>query len=260
MNGDAAESPPGAGFVAMMLSVVAVASSVAGRSTSSVELLINVVFRGVADPETLSVVALKNPAPRTVVVRRPEPTFAAEGQRLVMVGVVAFTSSDIEMFWVLFVVGTPLAVMTNLPAYGAACGSKPVGSAEIVSVAGTPGRATPLAGVTVAQVAPCNAAVKDTGPPLAISCRVCDVGGFGGGVKLMVVALTDNVGSGAVTVSVTVIKTGEANPVAATLTDALKVPTGRPVGFTRTVSEAGSLPESGLTVSHSAFEGVMDVV
>ena len=109
-------------------------------------------------------------------------------------------------------------------------------------------------------MAPCEAAVKDTGPPLAISFSVCDAGGLGGAVKLSVVALTDNVGSGAVTDKVTGIKTGDANPVAATLTEALKVPTGRPVGLTRTVSVAGSLPESGLTVSHSAFEGVTDVV
>jgi len=126
-------------------------------------------------------------------------------------------------------------------------------------VAGTPGSATPLAGVTVAQVAPCSAAVKDTGPPLAISCSVC-VGGVGGAVKLSVVELTDNVGSGAVTVRVTGIKTGDANPVAATLTEALNVPTGRPVGLTRTVSAAGSLPVSGLTVSHSAVGGVIEVV
>ena len=79
-------------------------------------------------------------------------------------------------------------------------------------------------------------------------------------MKLSVVELTDNVGSGAVTVRVTGIKTGDANPVAATLTEALNVPTGRPVGLTRTVSAAGSLPESGLTVSHSAFEGVTEVV
>ena len=79
-------------------------------------------------------------------------------------------------------------------------------------------------------------------------------------MKLSVVELTDNVGSGAVTVRVTGIKTGAANPVAATRTEALNVPTGRPVGFTRTVRAAGSLPESGLTVSHSAFAGVTEVV
>ena len=79
-------------------------------------------------------------------------------------------------------------------------------------------------------------------------------------MKLTVVELTVNVGSGAVTISVTGIKTGDANPVAATLTEALNVPTGRPVGLKRTVSDAGSLPESGLTVSQRAFEGVTDVV
>ena len=75
-----------------------------------------VVFSGVTGPETFAVVPLKKPVPRTVGVSRLEPSFAAEGQRLVMVGVVAFTNSDIEMFWVLLVAGTPLAVMANFPA------------------------------------------------------------------------------------------------------------------------------------------------
>ena len=79
-------------------------------------------------------------------------------------------------------------------------------------------------------------------------------------MKLSVVELTDNVGSGAVTVRVTGIKTGDANPVALMLTEALNVPTGRPDGLTRTVNAAGSLPVSGLTVSHSAFGGVTEVV
>ena len=90
--------------------------------------------------------------------------------------------------------------------------------------------------------------------------RTVGVGGAGGAVKLSVVELTDNVGSGAVTVRVTGINTGDANPAAVTLTEALNVPTGRPVGFTRTVNAAGSLPVSGLTVSHNAFAGVTEVV
>ena len=115
-KGDGTESPPGAGFVATMFSVVAAAIRVAGKSTSNVEALIKVVFSGVTEPATFAVVPLKKPVPRTVVVSRLDPTFAAEGHTLVMVGVAAFTNSESEMFWVLFVTGTPLAVMTNLPA------------------------------------------------------------------------------------------------------------------------------------------------
>jgi hypothetical protein len=109
------ESPPGAGLLTTTGNVPGVVIMLAGRSASIVVALMNAVFSGVAWPVTFTVVPLKNPVPRTVKVSGPVSTKAAEGHRLVIVGVAAFAVSVTATFCVLFAVGTPDAVTTSLP-------------------------------------------------------------------------------------------------------------------------------------------------
>ena len=56
-----------------------------------------------------------------------------------MVGVTEFTSRLTFTLWLLLAEGTPLAVIAIFPEYGVALGSRPVGSAEMVSVVGRAG-------------------------------------------------------------------------------------------------------------------------
>jgi hypothetical protein len=81
-------------------------------------------------------------------------------------------------------------------------------------------------------------------------------GGFGGVAKSSVSVLNVSVGSGAVTVKLTGTLS-VVNPVAAICTLAAYVPTGNPLGFTRTVKAAGRAPDSGDADSHSALPGLI---
>jgi hypothetical protein len=143
---------------------------------------------------------------------------AAEGHRLVIVGVSEFTSILTVTFWVLLAAGTPDAVMTIFPVYAVALGVNALGSADTVRVVVTPGNTTPLAGLTDNQVTPEAAAVNSMALPVVFNCTVCDAGGVGGEVKLREAPVRVSVGRGAVTTSVTGMTAGLAKPVAVTWT------------------------------------------
>ncbi len=120
---------------------------------------------------------------------------------------------------------------------------------------GRPGKTKPLLGVTVNHAAPWAAAVKEIGPPVVTKVRVWAAGGFGGVTKSKLVALMLSVGKGAVTVRLMGTRM-VAKVFAATWRFAVYVPTGSPLGFTRTVRAAGRLPASGVAESHRALLGL----
>ncbi len=65
---------------------------------------------------------------------------------------------------------------------------------------------------------------------------------------------------GSVTFRVTGMLSGLATPLTVTLTDERYIPTGRLVGFTRTLKLPGSVPLLGLTVSQRSVDGEIAVV
>src|SRR5271155_758888 len=112
-----------------------------------------------------------------VTVRPGDPTNTAEGYRLVMAGVSAFTSIATVTYCVALELGTPDATIAIFPGYALELGSKPVLFTETVSVIGAPGSTTPLVGITDIQAALCTAALKGTAPPVVVSVTVCGVAG-----------------------------------------------------------------------------------
>ena len=78
---------------------------------------------------------------------------------------------------------------------------------------------------------------------------VCAADGLGGAVKTKLVGLRVKVEGGEVTSSPTVTTAGDATPATVMVTADEYVPTGRLVGFTSTLMEAGKVPLSKLTVS-----------
>jgi len=101
--------------------------------------------------------------------------------------------------------------------------------------------------------------VNEIGAPLVESVTVWFAGGNGGAAKFNVVALSDRVDGAGVTTSVTGIVV--IAPLTVTVIAALLyVAAGRLVGFTRTLSVAGSVPLDGLTVNHGVLDGVTAAV
>lgn len=116
----------------------------------------------------------------------------------------------------------------------------------------------PTLGETVNHVAP-GVAVNEIGAPFVDSVTVWDGAGFGGAVKVRVAGFSDKVEGAAVTFKVTGTTTGAAAPVTVIVIEDTYCATGRLLGFTVTLSDAGRLPPFRFTFSQKSVPGV-DVV
>ena len=127
-----------------------------------------------------------------------------------------------------------------------------------VNMARSPGSTMPTFGEIVNHVAPA-VAVKEMGDPLVDSVMVCAADGLGGAANVSVAGFNVSVEGPAVTFNVTAITTGAVAPVTVTVTDEVYCATGRLVGFTLTISDAGRLPLFKLTFSQKSVPGVTAV-
>lgn len=159
-------------------------------------------------------------------------------------------------FWLRFAGATPVATIVILAVYGVAWGLSALGSTVTVRSVCAPGSTTPVVGFSVIQFAPVADAVYGIGPPVVDNVIVCGLGA-GGALKFSVVELSCRAGSGWLTTSVTGTETVAAGFVVTTIV-ALYVPTLKLVGFTVTDRFAGVFPVSGVAVSQSVFEPVID--
>ena len=137
-------------------------------------------------------------------------------------------------------------------------GARLEASTSMVSVIVSPGTTIPIAGETISHAAPA-VAVNEIGAPLVVRVTVCTGAGFGGAVKLRLVALKLRVDGAAVTCSVTFTTAGAATPATVMVTEDKYAPTARLVGFTITLMVAGRVPALVFTVSQKSAGGV-DVV
>src|SRR3954471_23676198 len=96
----------------------------------------------------------ENPVPRIVTVAAGVFIRTLDGQMLVMIGCSVFTRKVTLTTWVLFVAGTPVAVIVSFPENGVADAASSVASGCTDTVTGAPGNTTPVEGDTVIQVAP----------------------------------------------------------------------------------------------------------